>query len=502
MYICEVTLQPQKIIDLFLLYDIIKGIKGDYTMKKSILKLLSVVMAVTMLITVLQISAVAAPKTFKITNPYKSVTSLLASEDNHYKTNLHTHSTYSDADIDLSAMVKEHYNQDFDVLGFADHGVIGKEWNEQPTLVPLYQYNHVLLNEQSHLSNEEYTAILDGTYKDVHTRRTVNNGMACVTGGIEVNMLVAQKNHVNGYFMNNDSTEGFLGNEGDFNTAVEMIEKAGGISHINHPGDWLSSANTEVVKDADGEVVLNPNGEPMTKGYQIATDPGNVQFFANTLRRFDSCLGIEVYNAYDRPTRNDRVLWDELLKVIIPEGRNVWGFANSDAHNIFDVDTSFMDFVMPEYSMANVRTAMENGTFFAVSRYDEGERIGTGSAYPTVTCIMVDDAKDTITIIGKNTQNIKWVADGVYIQTDSVSVNGVVTSTIKLSDYSDDISCYVRAELEGEGGRTLTQAFVCDDGNMQSLINRGEFNPAPVDFVSVIRALLKMLLRTFTGIVS
>ncbi len=464
-------------------------------MKKSLFKVLSLVMAISMLFGIMQISTVAA-KSYTITNPYESVADLLADESKHFKTNLHTHSTYSDADIDLSAMVKEHYNQDFDILGMADHGVIGVEWNKAPTLVPLYQYNHHLLNEQSHLSDEEYEGILKGTYKDDHTRRTVETGMNCVTGGIEANMLVAQKNHVNGYFMVNDSTEGFLGNEGDFETAIDMIDKAGGISHINHPGDWLDSGKRETVVDENGNETIVRTEE----GIAIAKDPGKVLFLANTFRKYDSCLGIEVYNAYDRPTCNDRILWDELLKVIIPEGRNVWGFANNDAHNIQDIDTSFMDFVMPEYSMENVRTTMENGAFFAISRYDAGNRIGTGEEYPTVTTVVVDDEKDTITIIGKNTDSIKWVADGEYIQADSVSTNGVVVSTIKLADYSDEISCYVRAELEGEGGKTLTQAFVCDDGKMDSLINRDSFTPAQADIVAVIRSFLKMILRTFMGI--
>ena len=125
----------------------------------------------------------------------------------------------------------------------------------------------------------------------------------------------------------------------------KMIEDAGGVSHINHPGDWLGSAKGELVYDEDGNVLYTPNGEEMTVGYQMATDPGNVQFFANFFRVYPSCLGIEVYNAFDRPTRTDRVLWDGLLKAIIPEGRNVWGFANNDAHTYEDVDTCFMDFI-------------------------------------------------------------------------------------------------------------------------------------------------------------
>ena len=44
---------------------------------------------------------------YKITNPYESVTDLLGNMDNHYKTNLHTHSTYSDANDTMTDMT--HY---------------------------------------------------------------------------------------------------------------------------------------------------------------------------------------------------------------------------------------------------------------------------------------------------------------------------------------------------------------------------------------------------------
>ena len=435
-------------------------------MKKVSFKLLSVTIAIAMLFSVLQISTVAAEVDYKITNPYESVMAYIGNENNHYKTNLHTHSTYSDAVVDLGSMVKEHYNQDFHVLAFADHGVIGVEWDQEPTLLPLYYYNYILLKDQNHLSTEEYNQIQNGTYKTDLTNRSTDRGLNCVTGAIEGNYLVSQKNHINGYFMNDSRAEGVMGTEGDFETMIKMIEDAGGVSHINHPGDWLGSAGDE----------------------SIARDPGNVQFFADLLRRYPSCLGIEVYNAFDRPTSNDRVLWDELLKVVIPEGRNVWGFGNNDAHNLNDIDTAFMDFVMPSFSQENVRTAMENGTFFAVSRYEDGERIGDEGAYPMVTCIIVDEEADTITIVGKDCDKINWIADGNVIQSTTTSVNGVVSSTIRLRAHSDEISCYVRAELQGSGGKTLTQAFVCDDGNMDDLVDVG--SPA----TTVVNSFLDMLL--------
>ena len=415
-------------------------------MKKSFFKLVSLVVVATMLFSIAGVSTFASSVDYKITNPYESVMAYIGNEDNHYKTNLHTHSTYSDANVDLASMVKEHYNQDFHVLAFADHGVIGVEWDQTPTLLPLYYYNYVIMKDQVHLTTEESEAIQNGTYKTGVTYRTTDRGMKCVTGAIEGNYLVTQKNHVNGYFMNDNRAEGVMGKEGDFETMVRLIDEAGGISHINHPGDWLSSAGDE----------------------SIARDPGNVEFFADILRRYDSCLGIEVYNAFDRPTSSDRILWDELLQVLIPEGRNVWGFGNNDAHHLNDIDTAFMDFVMPEFSQANVRTTMENGAFFAVSRYEDGERIGDESVseYPMVTCILVDEEADTITIVGKNCDKINWIANGEIIQTNTKKSGDVVSSTIKLRSHSDEIGCYVRAELEGAGGKTLTQAFVCDDGDM------------------------------------
>ncbi len=476
-------------------------------MKKSILKVLSVIMAVSLVFGIMQVSAFAAAVDYKITNPYAGVSSLLADESKHYKTNLHTHSTYSDADIDLSAMVTGHYNRNFDILGMADHGVIGVPWNEQPTLIPLYQYNHLLLNDQSHLSDEVFEGIVKGTYKTDTTFRTNKRGMECVTGGIEGNMLVAQKNHINGYFIPEGSDiEGFLGEEGDYETAAQMIEDVGGLSHINHPGDWFGSGKRETLKDADGNPVLDANGKEIAvrtqEGIDMAKDPKVAQFYASTFKKYPSCLGMEVYNAYDRPTCNDRILWDEILKVVIPEGRNVWGFGNNDAHNYEDIDTSFMDFVMPSYSMNNVRNAMIKGQFFAVSRYDAGNRIGYGEAYPQVTSIIVNDTKgvDTITIIAQNTEEINWIADGATIKTTSIGKTGTVISEITLQDYSDFISCYVRAELKGEGGTTLTQPFVCDDGNMDKINTSGPAMTTPVDAITLIRSILNFFYKTFMGI--
>lgn len=440
-------------------------------MKKVFLRTLSLTLSAMLVFSCIVCAFAADGVSYTITNPYASVTNLLGNADNHYKTNLHTHSTYSDADVTLDEMVLGYYERDFDVLAFADHGVIGVEWNKAPTMIPLYQYQKLLGLSQTHLTDEQYTGVTSGTLAG--TPRTNPRGLECLTGGIELNMLVITKSHVNGYFMADGVGEGYFGYENDFEGAVKLADECGGLSHINHPGDWLESAR-------------DPSA---------AKDPANVKIFADIFRKYKSCLGMEILNRIDSVTRSDRILWDEELKAIIPEGeRNVWGFSNSDAHVISDIDTSFMDFILPSYSSENMRTAMENGTFFSIGRRAKNEMgegfVGTG-AYPQVTGITVDDENDTITITGINCNSIEWVADGEVIKsTSEAGDDNTVTSTITLAEHSDKISCYVRAQLLGDGGICFTQAFVCDDGNMERFIiedNRSEFQIFIDKFIAMLK---------------
>lgn len=384
---------------------------------------------------------------FRIINPYKNVNDLINDPEKHYKTNLHTHSTYSDANFTMTEMIEGFYDNDFDILAFAEHGILGKEWDKEPSIIPLFRFQLLWHGKRSHPTTQQYHNILNGTHKTPKNSRTKSRGLQCVPNAIEANMFTLVKNHVNGYFTD-DACEGIYGKENDYEIPISKIEKSGGVSHINHPTDWLRAY----------------------KYPDCAKVEKNINFFADLLRRYKSCLGIEVLNMYDRPNRSDRILWDELLKTLIPEGeRTVWGFANSDAHRVCEIDTAFMDFILPEYSLENLREAMENGNFFSIARYAKNELgedfVGKGPV-PVVTEIAVDEENQSITIMGINADVIEWIADGEVIQTDKLDENNSA-STVNLSQYSDKISCYVRAQLKGKGGICLTQAFICDDGNIE-----------------------------------
>lgn len=384
---------------------------------------------------------------FDITSPYNDISALISDPDNHYKTNLHTHSTYSDANFTMTEMIEGFYDCDFDILAFAEHGILGKEWDQDPTIIPLFLFQNLWHGKRCHPTTEQYKNILNGTHKTPKNTRTKARGLMCVPDAIEANMFTLVKNHVNGYFTDN-ACEGIFGKENDYEIPIKKIEASGGVSHINHPTDWL-----QAYKDPG-----------------CAKIPENINFFADLLRRYKSCLGIEVLNMYDRPNRSDRILWDELLKVLIPEGeRCVWGFGNSDAHRVCEIDTAFMDFILPEYSLPNLRTAMEKGQFFALARYAKnelGENFEGKGKLPRVTSIVVDNENQTITVKGNNTISIEWIADGEIIKTDFADTNSEAVSVLNLSDVADKISCYVRVQLKGDGGICMSQPFICDDGDI------------------------------------
>lgn len=362
-------------------------------------------------------------KTYAITNPYETVD---WNTWGHYKANLHAHSTVSDGEDTFVDTIEEYYARGYDVLAMTDHGVVNRGWNVTPTPVPILSFN-MILSKPVPLSNERYTQITTGSDRG-------GRGMTDVPFGIELNAAVLTKSHVNGFFV--DYGQNSWGKENDYEGPIAAVDALGGLTHINHPGDWLGSA----------------------RDINIAKDPKNIKFFADILKKYPSCLGIEAINSHDSVTRHDRVLWDGLLESVIPTGRNVWGFANSDSHNFDRIDTGFEIFMMPSNTVDNVRTAMENGTFFAcgrIARPELGDEFRGEGQYPVVTNITVDHDLQRIAIEGTDYDTIQWIAKGEIIATGN---------SIDLNAHEDEIGRYVRAQLKGPGGICFTQAFGTDDG--------------------------------------
>ena len=435
-------------------------------MKKTTKKLLSIVLSLMMIFSV-SVMALAEDGSYTIVSPYADVIWEGENAWGAYKGNLHSHTTYSDADVDLSTMVKEYYNQDYDFLANADHGITGKEWNKAQTFLPLYAYQTLLGNKVQHLTDEEFEGITSGTYSKADG--TVRgNGMTCVVGANELNNLTLTKSHVNGYFLPEGVGDGFGGRENGYELAVAFVEKQGGLSHINHPGDFLES------RDNIGAV----------------SDPENIKLFGDILLKYDSCLGIEVFNENNGVTPYDRILWDNLLMYCLPYGKNVIGFSNTDAHRTKDIDTSFSVFMMEENTVENIKETMQSGAFFAVTRrlasndiigpYKEIDARNKDIPYPVFTKVEVDG--HSISVKAENADTIQWIADGKVIASGSIADGADVLDLDKIEGAED--FTYVRAELFGKGGMCLTQALVIDNGN-DSLDYK-----APTGFDAIIKNII------------
>ncbi len=411
-------------------------------------KLISLVLCLALCFSLTVFSA-SADSDYTIVSPYSDV---IWEGDNAwgaYKGTLHSHSTYSDADIDLATMVKEYYNQGYDFLANSDHGITGVEWNRpQPTLL-LYTYQKLSGKTVAHLTDEEFEAITTGTYP-LYDGTVRGSKMTCVVGANELNNLTLTKSHVNAFFLPEGKGNGFGGTENGFEQAISFTEKNGGLSIINHPGDWLESKN---------DIAQVSNEE-------------NIKFFGDILLEYNTCLGMEVFNEKNSVTPYDRILWDNLLMYTLPYRKNVIGFSNTDAHTIEDIDSSFSIFMMEENTIENVKKTMHTGASFLVTRsiLHGNDIIGPAKPfdarnadipYPVFTKVETNDHK--ITVEADNAQTVQFIADGKIIYKSEIG-SEPVTLDLDAIEGAENFK-YVRSEVFGEGGLCLTQALVIDNGS-------------------------------------
>lgn len=414
-------------------------------------KILAVILSVSLLLSLFMPAVLAASETdYTIIDPYAAVD---WNSWEQYKANLHTHSTFSDGEFTLPDMVEKYYNMGYDILAMTDHGVINYGWNLPHNTFPPFCYaNHVeghplskIYHKEANMTDEDYARITTGADRN-------GRGMVDITGGIEMNMAVISKTHVNGFFLEKGSYgEGEWGTENDYAGAVEGVQNDGkeGYTVLNHVGDWLDSPQ-------------HP---------ERAHDPKNIAYFANIFVNNPTCLGMEIVNNRDRVTSRDRELWDELLQVVIPHGRNIIAFSNDDSETEGEMGHSFEMFPLQENTFENAKTAMLTGAFFSCSRFYSSaaeQRVEGPGGYgnpefvPLVQTIEVNQAANTITVevqqdAARPCRSVSWIANGQVIQKDTDFTDG--KAVIDLNDYEDQLGCYIRFQLNSENGVTYSQAF-------------------------------------------
>ena len=429
---------------------------------------------------------------YTIIDPYEDVNWLTYKQ---YKADLHNHTTASDGTNTLKDMLEQQYEYGFDVVAVTDHGVVDYGWTRQSVIPAMEIFIDLFKGRAGDIvplgstggeaaNGNTYTVEVTrkGSYYAQQTTSGVKlHNMLRVPCGIEQNPSSLNNAHVNTWFV--DYGHGLLGGTSDYETPIKTVHEMGGLSVINHPGEYTGA------RDEDETVDAYDYSNAMYKYY--------IDKFAGLLTKYDSCIGIDINSKGDSRTRYDRKLWDILLQKVTPTGRNVLAIATSDAHSTDAVYTGYTEMLMPSLTEDNFRKSLESGAFFACSKNlgnpEEiteianylvesldptavalGEKLQAIQAEdpkgkyeapkdveaPKVTAVVVDQESDSITLVTAGAKNIRWIANGVTIATGN---------SIDLDDYKNQFGNYVRAEIFGEGGIVYTQAFMLEyDGVSQS----------------------------------
>lgn len=436
---------------------------------------------------------------------------------NAYKADLHSHTNASDGDNTLAEMIERHYELGFDIHAISDHGTVSYSWTEanyHPTIklfmmVKEGKSNIVTLDANGTAANGNSYTVETVNGDDYYTQEG-GQSMLRVPFANEQNPTSFNNAHVNTWFV--DYGHGRLGGTSDYETIIRAVDELGGVSVINHPGEYTNARDELYTKDAYDK-------DDFFYGYYIDK-------FENLLVKYDSCLGIDINSKGDSRTRFDRKLWDTMLTDVGPTGRNIYAIASTDAHNLNIVDSGYVMALMAENTSAALKDCLLSGNFFAqsccignvdelyaysagllasddataqavgsamkadadtiaaqIADGDQGMefRFAQGAKCVTVNAITVDNDEDTITIDADDALYIRWISDG------NVVAEG---ATIDL-DECENIGSYVRAEIISEGAVTYTQAYLLNyDGMPEADINENFY-----DFDSAIFAPIDAFIR-------
>ncbi len=460
-------------------------------------KTIAFLLATAMLFSCVPLAFAAdADSGYTITNPYAKIDWATV---NQYKTALHTHTNASDGDDTLTESIERHYETGFDIVSITDHGVSDMSWTDSELGSKLVTKFMALIGKTD--GNLDYLE-QSGTFPKGTTYQMIskNGDDYLVTGdgreilripyGVENNALSVNA-HVNSWF-----AEFNCNLPSDYRNAIVGVEKAGGLSVINHPGEYTQARYELYQEDAY-------NMDNWSYNYYINK-------FYGYIDKYDSCIGIDINSKGDGRTRYDRKLWDIMLAKAAEKGTTVTAIATSDAHQLDKIDTGSLIVLADAKTTENVKKALFNGevlpqstcvhnrdelaqiadgikTFYGetelykelvdiVARYDaEREEIANssddgqvGESYtaldddgflatetrPVINSIAVDDNEDTITIDADNALIIRWISDGKLIATTKAD-----DKAFDLNDYENVIKGYVRAEIFGEGGVIYTEGF-------------------------------------------
>lgn len=391
---------------------------------------------------------------FDIKSPYATVD---WSSFGQYKGSTHAHTNNSDGSATLLESVNRHYELGFDILPITDH-IWKREGNASsgPTL-----YDDRLTTDYlgqtwkgvsvfSWLTQERIDEITAGEGRD-------GRGMLLIPNSAEWAFTDAEELNTFFYRMNDSAPVTIGAWKTDIAAGIKHINDNGdgAIFFINHPGRTTGAQN------------FNQTGA------DLPNNPSNmnnwISKYANLYIRYPitTLTGMEIFNRRDQDSRHDRVLWDNVLKRLVPQGRFVWGYGGDDSHSVNGININYNMFIMPSNTHENWKAAMINGHSYIVTciALNEGVDYSTPATanviQPRISSIIVDNTAETITITAKNVSKVVWISEGKTIWTDQnaewTADNVVSTLDLMEDSINSQVGSYVRANLIGTNGMAVIQ---------------------------------------------
>lgn len=231
---------------------------------------------------------------------------------------------------------------------------------------------------------------------------------------------LSKNNHHNDFFT------GRCDGGADLENSFAMTKEMNGMQIINHPGQYWK---------IDAKYSAGEKNSP--------------EWHANNFMKYETLVGIEAYNQGNK-WMNDRILWDEILSITMPE-RPVYGYSNDDSHHDYQCFTNYEFMLMNELTVPALRDCMKKGNFYACY-----EPSGSGNALaPRINNVVIDELSKTITITPDN-GTVYWIA-GVenYGKDRKSAIIGIGNSI----SYENIRTPYIRAMVKNKYGETILQPF-------------------------------------------
>lgn len=355
-------------------------------------------------------------------NPYENIN---WSNVKKYKANFHQHSTESDGLEHVAILIDQAKALGMDVFTVSDHDSYRVDRGKYPKVLNVSDPNAEYYDPNrpdgrfrnifpySYFDGDVYyDPNNSGNYSVLAREGTLGEfdidengfmqGMLALEGAefTENHHMISIANSVDGYPGGKDEEK-----------LIKEVDNRGGVIYFAHPGDH-------------SDPVLGRNYK----------DKYNPQWYRNLLSKYESCLGLEVFNQGDR-FRNDRKLWDHLNNIgfdAIP----IWGFSGTDSHASYNKRNHNVLF-MNNLNVEEMKACLKNGSFYFVY----------GNQPPEINSIEVDEQEKTITINTVNPYDeVVWVSGGLEVFTGNQL------------NYAESlgISKYVRAIVKGRDGTSMT----------------------------------------------